>query len=445
MGRSRSSVTVREYGCLYDAQAFRGVSMPLDFGVKMEQPAYREMRDFVLTSATGDDASQVMRISTRCGMEVLEARNYVGVITTRSGTTVEILPKIAGNDLSDQEVRRIFCRMLAALRGGLFKNLGRAELKVARMPLFDIFVAMYVAEAERLARRGFRSGYASYDSNERFLRGRLLVAEDARRNSVDKSRVFVRHAVYGLDRPENRLVRSTLELLLDRVSSVEIRRRIKLLLDALSSVPPASDVVSDVRSCSRDRNMASYRQLIEWSRIFLEGRAFTSFRGPTVSEALLFPMNRVFEDYIAHLVRKALLARCPHGDGGGWSVSTQDHGTYLFGQDSAKCYPLRPDIVLRCRGKRPVVLDTKWKLLGGANDKPSIGDMYQMFAYAKRYGAVRVVLVYPYAGGSRCGWAPGGELHWLVEGPDPQCEVACFFADLGSDNPLCGLLDGLGM
>ena len=59
---------------------------------------------------------------------------------------------------------------------------------------------------------------------------------------------------------------------------------------------------------------------------------------------------------------------------------------------------MRPDIVITRNDGTTVILDTKWKSLV---DKPQINygisqsDMYQMYAYSKKYGTSEVWLLYP--------------------------------------------------
>ena len=79
----------------------------------------------------------------------------------------------------------------------------------------------------------------------------------------------------------------------------------------------------------------------------------------------------------------------------GWHVTAQAGGHFLF--DSPKKFALRPDIVVRI-GDRTVIMDTKWKRLV---DDPSNNygitqaDMYQMYAYSKKYNNSDVWLLYP--------------------------------------------------
>ena len=54
---------------------------------------------------------------------------------------------------------------------------------------------------------------------------------------------------------------------------------------------------------------------------------------------------------------------------------------------------LRPDILLEREGERPVILDTKWKLLTAPI--PSDQDLKQIFAYDALWAAREGYLVYP--------------------------------------------------
>jgi len=65
--------------------------------------------------------------------------------------------------------------------------------------------------------------------------------------------------------------------------------------------------------------------------------------------------------------------------------------------EPSKKFALRPDIVLKKDG-RIVILDTKWKSLID-NERKNYGisqaDMYQMYAYSKKYEAPEIWLLYP--------------------------------------------------
>ena len=81
-------------------------------------------------------------------------------------------------------------------------------------------------------------------------------------------------------------------------------------------------------------------------------------------------------------------------------VSAQAKGYYLF--DEPRKFWLRPDIVVRGAendANRIVIMDTKWKKLKpdpGMNYGISQADMYQMYAYSKKYHTSEIWLLYPY-------------------------------------------------
>lgn len=137
--------------------------------------------------------------------------------------------------------------------------------------------------------------------------------------------------------------------------------------------------------------MNHYDKALSWCRIFLRGNSFTSFAGSEVALALLFPMERVFEDFVASKFRKHI--------GKGINIRTQDTQYSLFDSPN-RAFALRPDIVLEFGG-HTVVIDTKWKLLSdnARNSDISQSDMYQMYAYSKKYEADGIVLIYPYTDG----------------------------------------------
>ena len=133
---------------------------------------------------------------------------------------------------------------------------------------------------------------------------------------------------------------------------------------------------------------------MKWSKVFLKGNSFTTFSGTDNARSLLFPMEKVFEAYVAKHMKKIFSSY-------NLEVSTQDRGHYLFstlnGKEHRK-FALRPDIVVKRDGKSVAILDTKWKSLindKGVNYGISQMDMYQMYAYSKKYDTPEIWLLYP--------------------------------------------------
>ena len=134
--------------------------------------------------------------------------------------------------------------------------------------------------------------------------------------------------------------------------------------------------------------------IMKWSKVFLKDKSFTTFSGQNSARALMFPMEKVFEAYVARNMKK-FFGRA------GWEVSVQDKGHYLFNTlngERHRQFALRPDLVVTRPDKSQVILDTKWKSLinnRSMNYGISQADMYQMYAYAKKYETSEIWLLYP--------------------------------------------------
>lgn len=190
------------------------------------------------------------------------------------------------------------------------------------------------------------------------------------------------------NRPENRLIKATLLKLQKQTTSAENSKEIRQLLTAFETVEASIHYQKDFSQVKTGRMMKDYKIPLEWAKVFLMNESFTTFSGQNHSRALLFPMEKVFESYVAQNVKKIMGLS-------GWSVWTQHKGRYLF--EEPRCFSLRPDIFLK-NGTKTVVMDTKWKRLID-NERKNYGiaqaDMYQMYAYSKKYNASDIWLLYP--------------------------------------------------
>ena len=366
----------------------------LDGYVTLPHHTFEQLENFVLTNGNKDtDALELMGLSARKGIgKVITAKNYVGIITMSDGTTIEILPKIYSaveDDGSGTRAKGLLIEMLKTLRDSPYKNLQMASLNIEKMNIFEIFIRMFLDEVFLIVKRGLKRSYEAVEENTSFFKGKLKFSQHIRHNYTHKERSFVQYDIFSVNRPENRLLKSTLLHLYKHSASSRNRTDIKSLLNCFAEVEASADYKSDFAKYVPDRNMKDYSTALMWSRVFLAGKSFTSFAGSEVAMALLFPMETLFEGYVAALLKKHLTPL-------GYSVSAQDKTYHLF--DDPRRFAMRPDIVIRRKADGAVfIMDTKWKLLADnkANYGISQADMYQMYAYQKKYEAKNVTLLYP--------------------------------------------------
>ena len=314
--------------------------------------------------------------------DFLQAQNYVGIIQAKSGDSLEILPKIHDNDNgSNKEAvensKRILLRMLKTLKNHPFKNINIANLKSLNLPLFEIFISMFLDEVSKLIKIGIKSDYVELEDNLKFLKGKLKISEQIRKNIVHKERFYVYYQEFSIDRAESRLIKSTLEFLYRRSKSSRNQRLIREYLFIFDEISSSSDINADFSRLKLNRQTKHYEQALLWSKIFLQNKSFSPYRGNDVAFALLFDMNALFESYVGNFIKKKLPG-----------VILQHSEKHLV--ENPKSFRLRPDIFLEDK----FIADTKWKIVKSKDDI-SQADLYQLYAYGKKYECGRLYLVYP--------------------------------------------------
>lgn len=380
-------IQIREFGSFISGKEIDGYKT-------LPPHTFQQLREFILTNRSKDtDALEIMSLSARKGIgEVITAKNYVGIITLHDGTTIEILPKIHSaveDDANGTRTKRLLIDMLKTLRDSPYKNLQTSSVNIEKMNIFEVFIRMFVDEVFFIVKRGLKCSYETIEENATFFKGKMKFSQQIKFNHSHKERSYVEYDAYTVNRPENRLLKATLLYLYKHSASSRNKNDIKTLLNIFSEVEASTDYKSDFEKYVPDRNMKDYTTALLWSRVFLMGKSFTSFSGSEVALALLFPMETLFESYIAALLKKHLTPM-------EYSVSAQDKSYHLF--DDPKRFAMRPDIVIRRKSDGAIfVMDTKWKVLSDskANYGISQADMYQMYVYQKKYGAEYITLLYP--------------------------------------------------
>lgn len=426
-------ITVREFDRIVqnDAPIAGQISLPPeDFG---------RLRSFLMECRVGEgeDAPRLIDFSYKGRTPTFTIQNYVGVIEIQKRFQIEILPKIdLGSDADIGKTKKIFARMLRSLKDLRGRCFSESDLGTDRMNLYDLFAKMYIDEARWLAKSGLKSSYISVEDRLRCMKGRLNVYDQIRSNAAHKERLNVIYDEYSVDRPENRIVKTTLLKLRGITSSVANQKAIAGLLPSFELVSQTFDPDKEFSKIAIDRSNREYEPLMGWSKIFLRNRSFTTFSGASRARALLFPMEKVFESYVAGQLRKS-------ASGTGWSIKAQAAERYLLDAPT-KEFELRPDVIAR-KGSRTVVLDTKWKELNDGRPRHGISqaDIYQMYVYSKKYSAPDIWLLYPRNPSMHGYESYSDPAHCIRYESGDGTTIHVFFVDLEHIGPSMDTLVGL--
>ena len=343
---------------------------------------FEALEKFVLEN---EETAQYLKITTKKGFgKVLQAQNYVGVIQTKDGTTIEILPKI--RNLDEQKSKEILIKMLKTLKKSPFKNFNTANLKASKMPLLEIFISMFLEELAKLVQKGIKSDYVQKEENLKFLKGKLKISEQIKQNSIHKERFFVEYEQFCSDRVENRLIKTTLEYLYKKSKSNKNQQRIREFLFVFDEIKISHNIKTDFEKVKLNRQMKDYEQVLLWCKTFLLENSFSPYKGNDIAFALLFDMNLLFESYVYDYLKKS---------GGFENIKNQDKKHHLAYENEKGKFALKPDIVI---DDGEIIVDTKWKILSENKNNQGISqsDMYQLYAYGKKYqNCEKLYLIYP--------------------------------------------------
>lgn len=395
---SKRLYAIKEYGFfLKESSTVDIEKLQQEGNVVIPNDVFEYLESFILENKSEFDIdnNDLMEICYKKGIgKVIKAKNYVGTIQTPKGITIEILPKIyiSNNEVSYENTKKIFLKMLKSVKDMPFKTLNMANLDTTNMEILDIFIVMFLDEISVLIKKGLKSSYIKEEGNLNYLRGKLLINKHLSKNMISKNKFYLEYDEYSKNIPENKIIKSTLLKLKNITSKSSIQNRIQKYSFYFDEIDKSLNYEKDFSKCTNNRLMSDYKLALEWSKIFLQNKGFTTYNGSSKSYSLLFPMEKVFESYVANSIKKSSLFD-------NFEIVIQakkDETMYLF--DTPKRFKLKPDIIMKSSDKI-LILDTKWKNL---NDNPnknygiSQSDMYQMYAYSKKYNSNKIILIYPY-------------------------------------------------
>ena len=321
----------------------------------------------------------------------LRLDNYVGVVQTPCGTRLEILPKHTDHSDDQEWSRRLLRKMLLSFLDLPVRDAGLANIELFDSPLTEWVMKQFLLSLDHLIKRGMRFDYQRVEEEQRYLRGQLDVAKQMRQ-PVGRQHFFqLRHDIFSPNRPENRLLKTALDKVCRNAKEPNNWRLAHELAGLLSEVPCSKDPSADFRLWRKDRLMAHYQPVKPWCELVLGEHMPTAVKGSWHGISLLFPMEKLFEKYVAAKIKQTLV--------NDYRLKTQVAQQTLCTHQDKGFFELRPDMLIEKNKKALVILDTKWKLVRQNDEKYGLSqsDFYQLFAYGHKYlaGNGVLMLIYP--------------------------------------------------
>jgi 5-methylcytosine-specific restriction enzyme subunit McrC len=285
--------------------------------------------------------------------------------------------------------------------------------------LLELFAGCYLQALVREARRGLPRAYIREDDDLTALRGRWNPIRQYSVLAARPNRLACAYDEFSLDTPLNHMLKAAARVVRFAISSPSVQA---LAFEAESWLETVGDLAPREALALNpllDRTNSRLHDLLKWARLFLQGARQDTRGGKTQGFRILFDMAEVFERYAVTQIRARYQPQ-------GWSVVAQGGLLNMVSdaQSGAQAFQTIPDIILR-RGTQTWIIDTKWKRLEPPFDAKhgvAQSDLYQMAAYARRYQAQKVTLLYPHWSG--LGFDEGLLKTWkLLPGSAGDCVV----------------------
>jgi 5-methylcytosine-specific restriction enzyme subunit McrC len=324
----------------------------------------------------------------------LRTGSFCGLVSAE-GWTLEILPKIYDQH-GDAPDRGLLVRMLESCFDVPLWQGDAADSDDA--DLLSMIVCRFLDEASAQMRLGWIKSYVTFTDQLTRPRGQLKVQEQLRRGRAQGHTLHCEFDELTMDNVHNQFVKAAVRV---AASIVPMASRHAMSVRRLSE---SLDEVADNRSSIHPgKPPHTHRLTRRYDRLLLLSSWLLRLLGPDVHGgsnrglSLLFDMNRLFQDYVGHVL-DAAIQRHPLRER--LNLARERPVKHLVANGAQDMrFQLRPDFCLLFDDEIVAIFDTKWKRLQPLQLNAAVGqaDLYQLLAYGHTYDCRQLMLIYPHA------------------------------------------------
>lgn len=266
----------------------------------------------------------------------------------------------------------------SALKDHNYSNLEKEDFDSAE----DLFAEILILAVSKQLKQGLKRGYLLVDEEISSVRGKILLAESFKEGSLQKKKLVCSHDEYNEDCYFNRIIKTTLILLLKSRIVKDRKSKIRHLLKFFENVSELNPHRINWKQ-QYDRNSATYRLIIYICNLLVNSKIQSNSKD-----------GKSLEDYIderelSHLYEKFILGfyRRHYSDQLS-SDASQIEWAKVESDDLSLLPSMKSDITLTSKTSRKVlIIDAKFysQSLQKRFDKFSIHseNLYQIFTYVK--------------------------------------------------------------
>jgi len=330
--------------------------------------------------------------------KTIKPKNLVGVVQI-GDLTLQIFPKLLKTESYEKLeshktlIMGNLLKMLAIGGEIPIKPSEIAEILSEKAPFLEVLISVYSQKLLETLRYHRYYTYRKVEEDLNHVKGQINFERYASR--WHKRHIIpIRYNDRTMDNLLNRTLKYGAYLMARLTRSNENYRRLKSAMGVLEGVSTIPVSVHETYLIRFNRLNAVFKPLVELARIFIAGATVRLQTGKIETFTFLVPMERVFERFVAGLLTS-------NSDGARPKEFEEDPDSqqpigFLLVEGK---FQLIPDIVIKMKDERRIIIDTKYKILNKEDKKLGVSqsDLYQMYAYASHWNSNvdAVVLLYP--------------------------------------------------
>lgn len=316
-------------------------------------------------------------------------KNYVGVIQI-GGTTIEILPKadkLNTNCVDEKDNwHRVLLKMLAHCKKIKVNAVSEASLRKRNHSLLDLYFELYLNEVNQLLQKGLIKKYNQNSANILALKGRLDFTKNIQQNVIRQERFHTTHQIYNYNHIVNQILIKALLVLKSISRNSNLIDNVNRLVANFPEIKEIEISKYHFDKLKTNRKTAPYNEALKIAKMIILNYSPDIKGGDENMLALLFDMNKLWEEFIYRMLLKAA-----------------DKTIHVSFQNRDKFWEhklIKPDLVITKTEiiddeevKTKYIIDTKWKVKEYA--EPDDDDLKQMYVYNMYWNSEKSMLLYP--------------------------------------------------
>lgn len=421
-GSDVKRITIREHGKIHLIKPGRRVGEDTLDDCWLGKEAFDRLQQYDRTRE--DSAVFDWRV------DEARARHWVGVIQVPHAQ-VEIVPKIEGTHGPDATVlaRDNLLVMLSEAGAVPLRVRDLAQLDTRRANLQECLIALFAKRLSAELLRGLDRGYLHEEDNIRALKGKLQISRHVAKNTARRDRFACAFQEFTSDTTLSRVLKATCRVLIRDARSKGAHDALGHCLALLDDVSDVQDARPLLEHVAFTRQNDRFEDLFGFCRLVLLQHSPTMAAGRQNVFSLLFNMDRIFEGFVTARLRRELSTP---GSCIRIYPQAKTRRRYLMESPNGPVLSLKPDVLIESPDGN-IIVDIKWKRLD-INPRThtfslSSADLYQLYAYTRRYGVKRSIIMFPKVPGAT-------EVAYHPLGPDgdpDKTTVSINFIDLSEN------------